>query len=197
VKPLVLVGGGGHCKAVLDVVESEGTFAVRGILDMPERVGETVLGHPVIGTDEEIAPLAAEGAWFLVTVGHVGKAETRIRLFEAIRRHTDRFATVISPLAHVSANATVGRGTVVMHHAIVNADAVVGCNCIVNTKALIEHDAAVEKHCHVATGAIVNGGTRVREGSFVGSGAVLREYVETRPFDFIKAGSLFKGYDHG
>jgi sugar O-acyltransferase (sialic acid O-acetyltransferase NeuD family) len=196
-KPLILVGGGGHCKAVLDVLELEGTFTIRGILDTKERIGETVLGYPVIGTDEEIISLAKEGMWFLITVGQVGKADTRIRLFESIRAHTDRFATVVSPLAYVSGSATVGRGTVVMHHALVNADAIVGCNCIINTKALVEHDATVEKHCHIATGAIINGGSRVREGSFVGSGAVMREYVETRPFDFIKACSLFKGYGHG
>ncbi|WP_456452883.1 NeuD/PglB/VioB family sugar acetyltransferase [Hydrogenimonas sp.] len=196
-KPLVLVGGGGHCKAVIDVVETEGDYKILGILDAPERVGEEMLGYPVVATDEAIGELAREGAWFLVTVGQVGSARTRIRLFEAVKRHTDRFATVVSPLARVSPHATVGRGTVVMHHALINAHAVVGCNCIVNSKALVEHDAVVEKHCHVATGAIVNGGTRVREGSFVGSGAVLREGVETRPGDFIKAGTLFKGYADG
>lgn len=42
-KPLLLVGGGGHCKSVIDVAESAG-FTIKGILDIPENVGKDVLG---------------------------------------------------------------------------------------------------------------------------------------------------------
>ena len=37
-KPLILIGGGGHCKSVIDVVESAG-YTILGIMDMPEMVG--------------------------------------------------------------------------------------------------------------------------------------------------------------
>lgn len=38
-KNLILVGGGGHCKSVIDVAESAG-YTILGILDRPEEVGE-------------------------------------------------------------------------------------------------------------------------------------------------------------
>ena len=34
-KNLILVGGGGHCKSVIDVAESAG-YNIKGILDIPE-----------------------------------------------------------------------------------------------------------------------------------------------------------------
>ena len=33
-KDIVLIGGGGHCKAVIDVVEQEGRFNIIGIIDL-------------------------------------------------------------------------------------------------------------------------------------------------------------------
>ncbi|WP_201352337.1 acetyltransferase [Hydrogenimonas urashimensis] len=190
---LILVGGGGHCKAVIDVVEKQGLYTIAGILDRPENVGGSVLGYEIIGTDEDIKRLAKKGYTFLVTVGQIDTPRTRINIYERILEVSKNLATVVSPLAHVSAYARIGRGSVVMHHALVNAGAVIGENCIVNSKALIEHDAVVEAHSHISTGAILNGGTVVREGTFFGSGAVSREYAKTKPFDFIKAGTLFKG----
>ena len=52
-KKIILVGGGGHCKSVIDVAESAG-YSIGGILDIPELVGSTVLGYPVIGTDDNM-----------------------------------------------------------------------------------------------------------------------------------------------
>ena len=41
-KNLILVGGGGHCKSVIDVAESAG-FHILGILDKPTEQGKNVL----------------------------------------------------------------------------------------------------------------------------------------------------------
>lgn len=45
-RPLILVGGGGHCKSVIEAAESAG-FTIKGILDLPEYV--VILDYPVIG----------------------------------------------------------------------------------------------------------------------------------------------------
>ena len=41
---ILLIGGGGHCKSVIDVVELEGRYSVSGIIDKRELVGSKVLG---------------------------------------------------------------------------------------------------------------------------------------------------------
>jgi len=195
-KKIVLVGGGGHCKAVIDVIVKEGVFKIEGILDPEKKVNEKILGYPILGSDEKIPNLAQKGYYFLVTIGQIKTPQIRMDLFNYIKKHTDKIATVISPLAYVSPFANIAEGTIVMHHAVVNISASIGQNCIINTKALIEHDACIEEHCHISTGAIINGGSRVKKGTFFGSGAVSKEYVETKEFDFIKAKTLFKGYNN-
>jgi len=47
VKDIILFGGGGHCKSVIDVIESEGSYKIRGIIDKEEMVGKNVLGYPM------------------------------------------------------------------------------------------------------------------------------------------------------
>ncbi|MGE4553638.1 MAG: acetyltransferase [Desulfovibrionaceae bacterium] len=172
---LALIGGGGHCRSCLDVIEAQGRYQVAAVLDLPERVGQEVLGHPITGTEADIPELARAGFEFLVTLGQIHKPQRRMEIFAAILAAGGRPATVISPLARVSPLARLGAGTIVMHFALVNAGAEVGRNCILNSHCLVEHDVRVGDHCHVSTGAILNGGAALGEGSFLGSRSVVRE----------------------
>lgn len=193
-RKLVLLGGGGHCKSCIDVIEQSEQFQIVGVLDTLENVGHTVLAYDIIGTDEQIDELVAEECEFLVTVGQIHSSKVRAKLFAKLQASHAKIATVISPRAYVSHYATVGTGTIVMHDALVNADVQIGQNCIINSKALIEHDVLIEDHCHISTAAVLNGGMKVKEGTFFGSNAVSKESVSTSKEAFIKAGSLFLGY---
>ena len=175
-RELVLVGGGGHARACLDVIEAAGYLPV-GILDRDEAAGNTLLGVPVIGTDAEMESLVARGVSFLVAVGQIGISEVRRCLFAQLVALGADLPAIIAPTARVSPHAAVGRGTIVMHIALIGPAAQVGENCIINSRALVEHDACIGNHCHVATGAVVNGGCLVEEGSFIGSGALLKQGI--------------------
>ena len=192
-KKLILIGGGGHCKSCIDVIEQSNQYKIIGILDKADLVDQKVLGYETIGTDEQIEQLASEGYSFLITVGQIRTSELRQKLYIDLIRCNASLATIISPRAYVSKHAVVGEGTIIMHDALINAGAQIGKNCIINSKALIEHDTKVGDHCHISTAAIINGGTEVKKGSFFGSNAVSKEYVTTLNEAFIKAGSLFIG----
>ena len=185
----ILLIGGGHCKSCIDVIEQEGRFAIAGIVDKAEKVGEKVLGYPVIGTDADLPDLVRSFPNVLITLGQLKSPTRRMELFEELQKIRARFPVIQSPLAYVSPHAQIAEGTIVMHHALVNASAKVGANCIINTKALVEHDAIVEDHCHIATAAVINGGVRVGTGTFVGSNAVTREYISIHENSVIGCGT--------
>lgn len=174
---LILVGGGGHCKSCIDVIEQADVYRIAGIVDTKEKLHQKVLGYEVVATDDDL-PRLVKKYELLITVGQIKSPALRIRLFASIKEFGGRLPVIVSPLAYVSEYAGLGEGTIVMHHALVNAGAVIGSNCIINTKALVEHDAVIHDHCHIATGGIVNGGTVVHAGTFIGSGAVSSEYIE-------------------
>ncbi len=189
-KGLILVGGGGHCKSVIDVAESAG-YTILGILDMPGCVGTKVLGYPMLGTDDDI-PAYVDKAEFVITVGFIKNPAVRIKLFNKVKEAGGKLATLIASTAHVSQYATIGEGTVVMHQAFVNAGAQVGSNVILNTFANIEHDAVIGDQCHISTGTMVNGDCKVGNNCFIGSQSVLANGVAIGDDIIVGAGSLVR-----
>jgi sugar O-acyltransferase (sialic acid O-acetyltransferase NeuD family) len=190
---LILIGGGGHCKSCIDVIEQEDKFVIAGIVDVNTSISD-LLGYPRLGNDDHLVKLKLNYDYALITTGQIKSPAIRIRLFDQAKSLGFKLPIIISPRAYVSKHAKIGDGSIVMHDALINAGAIVGDNCIVNTKSLIEHDAVIENNCHISTGALINGGVIIKRGSLVGSNAVTKESVVTKENDFIKAGSLFKGY---
>ncbi len=187
-KPLVLVGGGGHCKSVVEAAESAG-YRILGVFDLMENIGRNILSTTVIGTDDDI-PDYVNKAEFVVTVGFIKDPSVRIKIYNKIKEAGGKLATVIASTAHVSKYASIGEGTVVLHHALVNAGAIVGNNVILNSFANIEHDALIGDHSHISTGAIVNGECRVGERCFIGSQSVLANCITVGEGIIVGAGSF-------
>lgn len=189
-RPLILVGGGGHCKSVIEAAESAGCI-IKGILDIPSQVGEKVLGYTIIGTDNDIPSFVSE-CDFIVTLGFIKNPGIRISLHKNIELVGGHLTTVVASTAHVSKYAELGAGTVVLHQACVNAEAKIGKGCIINTFANIEHDAVIGDYCHISTGAIVNGNCKVGGGTFIGSQSVMVNGITICDNVIIGAGSLIR-----
>ena len=187
---IVLIGGGGHCKSVIDVIEQEGRFEIVGIVERPDFLETDVLGYQIIGNDSDLVDLAKKYKYALITVGQIKSPSLRIKLFDLATKAGFTLPNIISPNAYVSKHSSIGKGVVVMHNAIVNTNASIGDNCIINSKALIEHDCLISKNCHISTNATINGGVTVESGCFIGSSATTKESITIDENSFIKAGSL-------
>ena len=189
-KPLILVGGGGHCKSVIEVAESAG-YQILGVLDMPEDIGKEILSTKVIGTDDDI-PSYVDKAEFVITVGFIKNPAIRIKLYNRVKEAGGKLATIIASTAYVSKYASLGEGTVVMHHAFVNAGAKIGNNVILNTFTNIEHDAVIGNQCHISTGTMVNGDCKIGNNCFIGSQSVLANGITIGDDIVVGAGSLVR-----
>lgn len=189
-KSIVLIGGGGHCKSVIEAAESAG-YSILGVFDMPEEVGKPILSTKVIGTDDDI-PAYVDKAEFVITVGFIKNPAVRIKLYNRIKEAGGTLATVVASTAHVSKYATLGEGTVVLHQAFVNAGAKVGNNVILNTATNIEHDAVIGDQCHISTGAMVNGECKVGDRCFIGSQSVLANCITVCDDIIVGAGSVVR-----
>lgn len=188
--PILLIGGGGHCRSVIDVIESGTQFEVAGIVQPASETPDPVLGYPVLGNDEALPYLLRYSPWALVTVGHLKEVSLRKRLFGMLIELEAEIPVVISPRAYVSQHAQLGIGTVVLHGAVVNAATLLGENCIINSMALVEHDVRIGAHCHISTGARLNGSVDVGAGCFIGSGAVIHQGVSIGDGSQIGAGCI-------
>jgi sugar O-acyltransferase (sialic acid O-acetyltransferase NeuD family) len=139
---IILIGGGGHCKSSIDVIEQIGEFAIAGIVDKNQSI-ENLFGYPLLGNDENLSKLKEIYEYALITMGQINTPSIRMKLFEYTKSIGFKFPSIISNKAYVSKHAQISEGTIIMHGALINAGAVVGKNCIINTNALIEHDVIV------------------------------------------------------
>ena len=166
---VMLIGGSGHAKVVIDCIRSAGDTPV-GILDDGLAVGTRVLDVPVLGTTDGWKDYA--GCSFVIAIG---SNAVRRRLAKTVQA---RWYSAIHPKAVVSEYASLGQGTVVMPGAVINAGARVGDHCIVNTCAVVEHDCYLEDFVHVSPKAALGGTVTVGNGSWIGIGAAVRNNLE-------------------
>ena len=192
IKPnLVLIGGGGHCVSVIDIIENENEFNITGILDS-NIIENNILGYKIIGGDDLIPKLVKENTFFLITVGQIKSYSSRKKINKTLIENNAKIATVISPLAYVSKHANIEEGTVIMNHAVVNAKSKIGKNCIINTMSNIEHNVSVGDFCHISTCAVVNGDSVIGNGTFIGSNATISNNVTINENSIISAGKFIK-----
>ncbi|MEW5743965.1 MAG: acetyltransferase [Nitrospirota bacterium] len=187
---LVLIGGGGHCRACIDVIEAAGNFSIAGIVDVNEKKGSNVLGYPLFAGDDELPSLMSAYRYFLITIGQVKSPDKRRQLFAMLKGLGAELPSITSPSARVSDHAAIGEGAIIMHGAIVGPGSRIGRNCIINTGAVIEHDCVIEDHCHISTGAVVNGECRIGGGTLVGSGSVLNNGLTISGNTIVGAGAV-------
>jgi sugar O-acyltransferase (sialic acid O-acetyltransferase NeuD family) len=187
---LILIGGGGHCKSCIDVIEQEGRFKIKGIVDRKENIGKSVLGYEIIACDDDLEELAKTYDYFLITVGQLKSSESRIKLYESLKLLGKKMPVIISPKAYVSSHTTIQEGTIIMHDVVVNAGAKIGCNSIVNTKALLEHDACIGNHNHISTKAVLNGDVKIGDKCTIGSNSTVIQGVKIANEIVVGAGAV-------
>lgn len=176
-RKLVLIGGGGHCRSCIDVIELAGGYVIDTIIDTPDKVGEKVLQYEITGSDPDIPGLIGEDVSFLITLGQIKTGARRKELFQYLKRLGAVLPIVKSPLAYKSPYSAVEEGSILMHHAVLNAGSRLGANCIVNTGAVIDHDSRIGSHVHLSTNAVINGGCVIGDGCFIGSNAVVNHNI--------------------
>lgn len=184
------IGAGGHAKVVLDILRLMNEYCVIGLLD-PNCVGESVSGVPVLGGDEMLPCLRAEGvAAAFIGVGSIGDNTLRIRLFENAQAAGFNFINAIHSGSVLAPSVQLGQGITIMAGAIVNPDTQVADNVIINTGAIVEHDCVIAAHVHISPGAVLCGGVRVGKGAHIGAGATVRQYVTIGECAVLGAGAV-------
>ena len=188
---LILIGGGGHCKSCIDVIENTEGYAIVGILDAADKIGQSILNYPIIGTDNLIPELAKDSDLaFFITVGQIKNPLIRKAIFQKLLDFQVNIATIVSKSASVSKYARIGKGSIICSGVRINADAIIGNNCIINTAAIIEHDAQIGQHTHISTAAVVNGTCQIGQEVFLGSNSVVANNINIADNIIVGAGSV-------
>lgn len=188
---LVLIGGGGHCKSVLDTIKSLSIFDDIVITDVTLPRDTIIFGAKVVGDDAVLKELFRNGYRnAVIAIGGIESLKKRRTLISEIKKLGYHLPTIIDPHAIISKYAKLGEGVFVGKRAVVNSEAVVGNYSIINTGAIVEHNCFIGDNSHISVGANLCGTVVVGNNSFVGAGTVVRDGITIGDNVIIGAGSF-------
>ncbi|MCM3760901.1 acetyltransferase [Alkalihalobacillus oceani] len=189
-KKILLIGGGGHCKSVLDALLSTEMYHNIGIIDKRENIGKRVLSVPIVGCDDDLQTFFDEGYTdAFVTVGSIGNPELRMKLLSLIKTIGFNIPNIIDKTATVSKHAKLSKGIFIGKNAVINAGSVIHKGAIINTSVTIEHDCLVEEFSHIASGSVLCGEVKVGKRSHIGANSVIKQQIEIGDNTIIGIGS--------
>jgi sugar O-acyltransferase (sialic acid O-acetyltransferase NeuD family) len=171
---ILLIGAGGHGRAVLETLRDAGWPMPAGVLDdNPASAG--LPGVPHLGPLSAAAALRRQG----LAGAHVALGDNlrRQALGAWLRGLGYALPVIRHPSAVVAGSARIGEGSVLLPRVVLGAAAEAGCHVILNTGCIVEHDSRLEDAVHVAPGAVLGGGVNVGAAALVGLGAALRPGV--------------------
>lgn len=185
-KPIALIGEGGHSKVIKDMIRSSNQYSI--IASFDDKYDSLKKEDIYYGPLSTIKDLLKEKEFQLVIA--IGNNEIRSRISEKLQLDIHYYATVIHPSAIISTSATIGNGTVVMPNTVINADTRIGNHVILNTGAIIEHDNFIADYAHISPNATLTGGVHVGEGTQIGAGAVVIPGKSIGEWSMVGAGSV-------
>jgi len=171
---LVVYGGGGHGKSVIDALRSNSKFEIFGVIDDGLEKGDLVLDVRVLGGGEILPRLYKQGIGQAVNaVGGIGDIKNRINVFRLIRENGFTCPAVIHASAVVEPSAKISAGVQIFPNAYVGSDSYLGFGVIVNTSAVVSHDCTIADMVNISPGALLAGGVEIGYGTLIGMGATI------------------------
>lgn len=177
---IIIVGGGGLCKMFIDLIRLNKAYNIHGIIDASLPVGTEILGVPVIGNDDDLPRLFAEG--YMTAINAIGSisADNKGGAFNLRRKIALKIKdagfympTLIHPSAQISPSAQLGEGVIVMENAVIGSEAIIGDDALINTGAIVSHDCIIGAHSRISPGAVLAGDVKIGENALIGMGSTL------------------------
>jgi sugar O-acyltransferase (sialic acid O-acetyltransferase NeuD family) len=188
---VLIVGASGHSKVIIDTFEKEGRYEIIGLLDTKKTKGSNVLGHTVLGTDDQLPELLKKYPFCKLFVA-IGDNWIRQRVVSSLLEVLPnvQFASTIHPSVSIGKKTCIGKGVAILAGAVINCDTTIGDFAIVNTKAGIDHDSTLAEFSSLGPNAATGGNVSIGKGTAVGIAATIKHGVTIGNHTVIGAGAV-------
>lgn len=209
---VIIYGGGGLSKMIIEHIRVTGAFQIEGIIDDQLAPGTEVIGCKVLGGAEILAELYQKGIRTAFnSVGGIGNYRVRLKVFQTLAEAGFVCPVLIHPTAHIDPTAILEQGVLVLAQSYISGNARVGMGSLINNSVVVSHDnilgvctnlspgamlagdVVLEDFVQVGMNATINIGVRVGKRTLIGNGATVKTDVpaDTR----IHAGSIWPPFE--
>jgi sugar O-acyltransferase (sialic acid O-acetyltransferase NeuD family) len=155
---VIIIGGKGGCKMVIEAIRSTNCYTIKGILDTEIAAGESVLGVPILGNESLLEILYDQGYRNVVlSFTLLNNLPLREERYLQFKKKGFLFPNIVHARATVEPSVKMGEGNIILANSMLGSDVVLGNVNFVNTGAMICHDAVVNQNNHFAPNAVLAG----------------------------------------
>ncbi len=187
--PHVILGAGGHARALLGWLAASGRSVVGVIAPAPPAAGWPE-GCPWLGDDAALGGLDPARVALVNGLGSVGSTARRRAVYERARALGFGFPALVHPCAILAEGVTLAEGVQIFAGAIVQAGVSLAENALLNTGCIVEHDCAIGPHVHLAPRVTLSGGVRIGAGAHLGTAATVIQGLTIGAEAIIGAGAV-------
>lgn len=193
---VIIYGGGGLSKMIIEHVRVTGSFQIVGIIDDLLPPGTEIIGCRVLGGAEKLAELSRQGIRTAFnSVGGIGNYRVRLKVFQTLAEAGFVCPVLVHPTAHIDPTAELEQGVLVLAQSYVSGNTRVGMGSLINNSVVVSHDnllgictslspgamlagdVILEDFVQVGMNATINIGVRVGKRSLIGNGATVKADV--------------------
>ncbi len=170
-KKIILIGAGTFSSVLIDLIKENEIYAgyeITGFLD-DGKICEKNYNYPLLGKISDAHKFDGENTYFVLSIGN---PEHRKRIAENLNGL--KFLNLIDKTAHISRDAVLGSGVIILKGASVNTFANIGDFAIVNTGAIIDHHCSVGKYCHIGHGSVLWHNAYIKDAVHILPGTVIK-----------------------
>jgi sugar O-acyltransferase (sialic acid O-acetyltransferase NeuD family) len=173
-KRLIVYGAGGHGRSLVALVRELDRYEIVGFVDDGYAHGDQIFGLPILGGGGGLDALAKDGLRLAVNgVGGIRDLDSRLSVYQQLRRAGFHVPTVIHPTAWIESSARLEDGCQVFPFATIGTEVIIGFGCIINTGVIVSHNVELRPYVNLSPGATLAGGVYVGERALIGMRATV------------------------
>jgi sugar O-acyltransferase (sialic acid O-acetyltransferase NeuD family) len=171
-KKLIIIGAGGNCIDIVDIIH-----------DINRVKGRKILGSLTSASQYS-------DCFFINGIGSPFNFWKKDKIISKTKIPLKRFITLIHPKAHVSSCAELGFGTIVFPNVTIMSNVKIGNHVIILSNSVINHDNRIGDYTCIASSVSISGSAEVGKLCYLGASSSLIGNISIGDYSLIGIGSV-------
>ncbi len=183
-KNIILLGAGGHCKVIIDLIEELNQYNIIGIYD--DYHNDSLYDIKILGRINEVNKyINNKDIYFVIGIG---SNLIRKKIYEEFIDLN--WCSLIHPNAIVSKKSKIDIGTVICAGSVIQTEVIIGKHCIINTNCNIDHETIIQDFSDICPGVTICGQVNIGYNTFIGANSTIIQGLKIGNYNIIGAGSV-------